>query len=152
MTAICIMYINYIKCRVCIMFGAVCLPGKGRITAMEQLLADLIAPLVPKEVRQDIGFTSRILAQATMPHRNPGDVRQWERSNGALRLVIQPGPDGALPYGSIPRLLLAWVTTEAVRTKERELVLGNTLSSFLDALGLGRTGGEKGDITRLRRQ
>ena len=111
---------------------------------------ELLAPLIPDEARQEIGFTSRVLAQATMPHKNPGDVARWERSNGALRLVIQPGPDGKLPYGSIPRLLMAWVTTEAVRTKSRELTLGNTLSSFLDELGLGRTGGEKGDITRLR--
>ena len=113
---------------------------------------ELLAPLIPDEARQEIGFTSRVLAQATMPHKNPGDVARWERSNGALRLVIQPGPDGKLPYGSIPRLLMAWVTTEAVRTKSRELTLGNTLSSFLDELGLGRTGGEKGDITRLRKQ
>lgn len=119
---------------------------------MEQRLMELLEPLIPEEARQDIGFTSRVLAQATMPHKNPGDVARWERSNGALRLVIQPGPDGKLPYGSIPRLLLAWVTTEAVRTKSRELTLGNTLSSFLEELGLGRTGGERGDITRLRKQ
>ena len=29
-----------------------------------------------------------------------------------------------LPYGNMPRLLLAWVCTEAVRTQSRELVLG----------------------------
>jgi Plasmid encoded RepA protein len=57
-----------------------------------------------------------------------------------------------LPYGTIPRLLLAWLTTEAVRTKERELLLGHTLSEFLEKLDMGRSGGPRGDITRLRNQ
>ena len=41
-----------------------------------------------------------------------------------------------LPYGNLPRLLLAWVSTEAVRTQSRELVLGRSLSEFMRALGL----------------
>ena len=67
------------------------------------------------------------------------------------------GPDGqpetiGLPYGSIPRLLLAWVTTEAVRTKERDLILGESLSEFMRKLDLVPTGGRWGSITRLREQ
>ena len=30
------------------------------------------------------------------------------------------GADNKLPYGSLPRLLLAWVSTEAVRTQSRD--------------------------------
>ncbi len=37
----------------------------------------------------------------------------------------------SVPYGSVPRLLLAWVTTEAVKTKERELELGDSMSAFM---------------------
>ena len=33
-----------------------------------------------------------------------------------------------LPYGNLPRLLIAWLCTEAVRTQSRELVLGRSLS------------------------
>jgi len=57
-----------------------------------------------------------------------------------------------LPYGSIPRLLMAWLTTEAVKTKNRELVLGHTLSEFMAQLDLVPTGGRWGTITRLREQ
>ncbi len=39
-----------------------------------------------------------------------------------------------LPYGMVPRLLIAWVTTEAVRIRERELVLGESLSGFMSEL------------------
>ena len=107
-----------------------------------------------------LGFLGRLMVQATMPHRDPGDVRGWGRQNGSLSLTMQPGmisgPKGpvslGLPYGSIPRLLLAWVTTEAVRTKTPSLVLGNTLSDFLRQLDLARQGGARGDITRLQTQ
>ena len=82
-----------------------------------------------------------------MPHSGP-KVDRFERSNGQLRLRMVALGDDGLPYGSIPRLLLAWLTTEAVRTKERRLVLGNTLRAFLEQLGLSSTGGKRGDITR----
>jgi Plasmid encoded RepA protein len=57
-----------------------------------------------------------------------------------------------LPYGSMPRLLLAWVTTEAVKTKSRELELGDSMSAFMAELGLTPTGGANGSITRLKNQ
>lgn len=100
---------------------------------------------------------ARQLVQATLPHRNPGDdVHVWTRTNGNLTLSVQPGIEKGkslgLPYGSIPRLLLFWITTEAIRTQNRRLDLGNTLTDFLEQLDLNRTGGKRGDITRLRRQ
>src|SRR5581483_7460010 len=51
---------------------------------------------------------------------------------------------------SLPYLLVTWMATEAVRTKERTLVLGGSLNSFLRVLGLHRKGGPRGDISRLR--
>ena len=58
-----------------------------------------------------------------------------------------------LPYGNIPRLLLAWVCTEAVRTQRRELVLGRSLYEFMRKLGMeNRSGGINGERTRLKNQ
>ena len=59
------------------------------------------------------------------------------------------GGGNKLPFGNIPRLLLAWVTTEAVRTQSRELVLGRSLSEFMGKLGMDSVGGAR---TRLRNQ
>ena len=54
---------------------------------------------------------------------------------------------------SLPRLLMAWVCTEAVRTQSRELVLGRSLSEFMRTLGIYSTsGGTTGGRTRLRNQ
>jgi hypothetical protein len=59
-----------------------------------------------------------------------------------------------LPYGSIPRLLLLWITSEAVRTRNPRLELGNTLSQFLRDVGLdpGTGRGKRGDAKRLKEQ
>ena len=58
-----------------------------------------------------------------------------------------------LPYGNLPRLLMAWLCTEAVRTQSRELVLGRSLSEFMRTLDIYSTsGGTSGGRTRLRNQ
>lgn len=107
---------------------------------------------------QDKAFLARQLVQTTLPHSDPGDVPVWSRSNGNLTLTIQQGydDDGTAyghPYGNIPRLLMYWMTTEAVRTKKNRLELGDSLSGFMDELGLDPSrGGKRGDRHRLKEQ
>lgn len=108
----------------------------------------------------EAAFMARQLVQCTLPHANPGNVPLWRRTNGNLTLGIQQGYDlksgKALgyPFGSIPRLLLFWITTEAVQTKNRRLQLGKSLSAFMREIGLDpNTGrGKRGDAPRLREQ
>lgn len=141
--------------------------GRGVSILPRRGLVDLIAEDVFAQEAEDakaageLGYYARVLAQVTMPHSNPGPVPAWGRRNGAVSLVMQPGyrMDAkqqpvtlGLPYGSAPRLIMAWLTTEAVRTKSPELFPGDTLTSFMEQLGLSRTGGAKGDITRVRNQ
>nr|WP_181726195.1 replication protein RepA [Polaromonas sp.]QJS06512.1 replication protein, RepA replicase [Polaromonas sp.] len=98
-----------------------------------------------------LGFMARAMVQATLPHRRV-EGNEFERKNGSFTLTLQAPSKIGLPYGSIPRLLLAWVTTEAVKTKSRELELGGSMSSFMAELGLSPTGGANGSITRLKNQ
>ena len=98
-----------------------------------------------------LGFMARAMVQATLPHRKV-DSTYFERRNGAFTLSMQALPKIGLPYGALPRLLLAWTTTEAVKTKSRELELGDSMSAFMAELGLTATGGNSGSITRLKNQ
>lgn len=104
-------------------------------------------------------FMARQLVQCTLPHTNPGDVPVWKRSSGNMTLAIQPGIDLdteksiGYPYGTIPRLLLFWIITEAVQTKTRRLVLGRSLAEFMRAVGLDPSrGGKRSDQRRLKDQ
>ena len=113
-------------------------------------LAKAAAQIVTRPDKTEAAYLARELVQCNLPHRDPGDVPAWVRRNGNFALVLQPGIDQktlqpiGLPYGSIPRLLLLWIVTEAVREKKRHLKLGKTLNKFLREMGLDpNTGGGK---------
>lgn len=98
-----------------------------------------------------LGYMARALVQATLPHSKIAG-NEFKRTNGFFKLTILTDSEVGLPYGSIPRLLMSWISTEAVRTKDRNLILGKTLTSFMSELDLIPTGGRWGTITRLKEQ
>lgn len=95
-----------------------------------------------------LGFVARVTVQATLPHRKVAG-NEFIRKNGNFTLRLLAPSDIGLPYGSVPRLLLAWVTTEAVRTKSRELELGDSMAAFMAELGMSRQGS---NIASLKNQ
>ena len=106
-----------------------------------------------REDTPDVGFMARLLALCTLPRTNPGTRLQYKRVNGPYTLVMSCASTAKLPYGTLPRLLLAWVCSEAVRTQSRELVLGASLAAFMRKLGIYHdSGGTHGVVTRLRHQ
>ena len=105
------------------------------------------------EAEPDLGFMARLLVLCSLPRTNPGNRIRYTRQNGPYTLYMTAGGGNKLPYGTLPRLLLAWVSTEAVRTQSRELVLGKSLSGFMRKLGMSDdSGSPRGDRTRLRNQ
>ena len=105
------------------------------------------------EAEPDLGFMARLPALCSLPRTNPGNREKYVRRNGPHALVMTAGGLNKLPYGILPRLLLAWVCSEAVRTQRRELVLGRSLYEFMQKLGMdSHSGGARGDRTRLRNQ
>lgn len=111
--------------------------------------------------RDDMGFLTRLFVQCNLPHSDPGnDLRVWTRTNGDTCLSIQPkwyvkeGKETCVgyPYGNIPRLLLIYLCTHALQTKNPKVSLGASLSTFMRDLGMDITGGRWGSITRLKDQ
>ena len=101
----------------------------------------------------EMGFMTRLLTLCSLPRTDPGNRLQYKRETGPYKLVMIAGGDNRLPYGTLPRLLLAWVCTEAVRTQSRELQLGHSLAEFMRELGMvSDSGGMTGNRTRLRQQ
>ena len=114
--------------------------------------ADQVNQLVEaSEADTDLGFMGRTMALCSLPRTNPGNRLLYKRVNGPYTLYMQAGPENKLPYGNFPRLILAWVSTEAVRTQSRVLVLGSSLSKFMRELGVYSSGGGNTGI-KLRNQ
>ena len=105
------------------------------------------------EADPDLGFMARLLVLCSLPRTNPGNQLQYKRVNGPFTLYMTASGGNKLPFGNLPRLLLAWVSTEAVRTQSREISLDRSLSGFMRKLGMeDRSGSPRGDRTRLRNQ
>jgi hypothetical protein len=50
--------------------------------------------------KKDAAFIARELIQATLPHKSPGNVPVWTRTNGNISLIVQQGYDRTgKPYG-----------------------------------------------------
>ena len=114
-------------------------------------LADQVNRLVSaSEADADLGFMARTMALCSLPRSNPGNQYQYQRVNGPYRLILSRTGLHKLPHGSNPRLILAWISTEAVRTGSREIVLGRSLSEFMRRLGISSTDGR--GQARLRNQ
>lgn len=98
-----------------------------------------------------IGYTAKALVQTTIPHSDP-KTNEFIRVNGHYTLTMMAPSAIGLPYGSIPRVILTWITTEAKKTESRRIYLGENLARFLHKIGLSSTGGKRGDITRVKTQ
>ena len=148
---------------------------RGELVPVAEALADLPGP-VPAMIREaspqarhhftvadqvdqlagaskadpDRGFMARTMALCSLPRSNPGNRTQYKRVNGPFTLYMNTTADNKLPYGNLPRLLMAWVCTEAVQTRSRVLVLGKSLAAFMRDLGIYNSGGNP--QTRLRNQ
>ena len=79
--------------------------------------ADQVNQLVgASEADPDRGFMARMMVLCSLPRTNPGTQHQYKRVNGPYRLYMQAGPETKLPFGNLPRLILAWLCTEVVKT------------------------------------
>ena len=124
----------------------------SRSTQHHFTLADQVDQLVTaSEADPDLGFMARLLALCSLPRSNPGDRLQYKRVNGPFTLYMTASGGNKLPFGNLPRLLLAWVCTEAVRTQSRTLILGPSLAKFMKTLGVYSSGGGNAGI-KLRNQ
>lgn len=119
---------------------------------MNKLVSDYLA--IEAESAKEAGmlaYIARAMVMATLPHSKPnGHV--FQRTNGDFTLTMIGNPQFGLPYGSLPRLVLAWMTREAKVKNSPVLHLGKSFSAFLNTLKLSQSGGIRGDATRLREQ
>jgi len=105
-----------------------------------------------KEEAGVLGFMSRLLIMVNLPYRDPGkDCKNWHRRNGFISIDIvsayRDGKSVGIPYGTYPRLILAFLVTQAVKTQSPMLYLGKSFADFLKLIGV-----EKGGNTRKQLQ
>lgn len=129
------------------------IPAKGdplELTPRQNALITEALAIEQEEAREAgaLGFMARTLAQVTLPHRDPKTV-YYERTSGALSLLIRGHKAYGVPFGTVPRVVLAWICTEAVRTQDKTLILGRSVAEFAEKVGMSDGGRER---SRLKTQ
>lgn len=96
-------------------------------------------------------FMHTVFCQTGLPYRDPGaDTRVWERLNGHAHLEVLAGKamhpeqgrlvELGLPFGPKPRLILAHLNAEALRTGSPEIEIEASLTAFVKRLKLDPKG------------
>ena len=67
-------------------------------------------------------------------------MNPWFRKHGDFSLTVTSGFDRdgtpyGIPYGSFPRLVLAYIITRVINSGERSIVLSSHFSTFLKEIG-----------------
>ncbi|MCY4586104.1 MAG: replication protein RepA [Bryobacterales bacterium] len=84
-------------------------------------------------------YLPRYFINMTLPHRKVSGIT-FKRHNGSQTLKLQADDEIGLPYGVYARLVLIFITSERVRTKEREFKLGASWSKFLSKMQIYKDG------------
>ncbi len=108
---------------------------------------------------EDRAYIHSIMCQVGLP-RSKVEGNAFERQSGGVGLLVESGKlwDGKqfvqqpIPYGAMPRLMLAWMNTYAVRFNTPEIPIGDSASDFLKLLGKDVTGGKTGTFTTFKKQ
>jgi len=101
------------------------------------------------------------LAICGLPYRRLGSEKEYIREQGKMRVVVTPGyltdPKGkrvqqTIPWGPKARLIMAHLSTEALRNKSPVIETAASFTGFLRDLGFERRGGERGNIKPFKEQ
>src|ERR1035437_5828708 len=110
--------------------------------AQRQAIEAAAAVLSDEESR--LGITHAGFAMTSLPHKRIEDG-YWRREGHRTTLLVESGRNRhgelvGVPYGSIARLILLYLRTEAVRTNCPEVELGRSMNSWMGRMSLS-TGG-----------
>lgn len=106
--------------------------------------------LIQIEGTTDLLFQHSVFCQTSLPYRSPQDAIVWERIQGRAALRVRAGEafdeetgewvQLGLPYGPKPRLILAYLNTEALRTQSADIEVEQSLTAFVERVGLSKDG------------
>lgn len=113
----------------------------------------------------NVGYFNKILINCCLPHAKkeiwiitkknkkvkvPALLHSVK--NGRYELKLGTVNEDGLPYGTIPRLIISWLTSEVIRKKDKRIYLGKNLTGFMKNIGMTPRGGKNGNIEMFKNQ
>jgi len=114
-------------------------------TKAERQAVEAAAAILAEEEAK-LGITHAGFAMTSLPHKRIEEP-VWRRTAPQTTLLVASGHDEqgqpiGVPYGSIARLILLYLQTEAIRTGSPEVELGRSMNAWLSRMSIpigGRT-------------
>lgn len=108
-----------------------------------RLAVDAAAAVLADEENR-LGITHAGFAMTSLPHKKI-EEGFWRREGHRTTLLVESGRDRrgsmvGVPYGSIARLILLFLQTEAIRTNSPEVELGKSMKSWMSRMSLSSGG------------
>ncbi len=112
-------------------------------TKSERHAVDAAAAVMAEEAIR-LGVTHAGFAMTGLPHKRISDA-VWRREGARTTLLVEAGRSETgeclgVPFGSIARLILLYLQTEAIRTSNPEVELGRSMNAWLGRMELAAGG------------
>ncbi len=126
--------------------------NQSPISNIQKRTLDAATRIEQQESIIDVEFLHAVMCQVSLPRRHV-DATSFERTNGLSSILIESGKlwhpsgqwiDQPLPSGAKPRLILTYISSQAVKNKKRTIEIGHSTREFLQTLGLDLSGHEYG--------
>lgn len=117
-------------------------------------LIDIAAEILADDT-QRVGVSYTGFCLTALPHKKLADDQPWEKKGHRVTLLVEPGRLKSrgktrlygVPYGARARMILLYLQTQAVRTRNREVALGRSMRDWMERMGLA-IGGETAHALR----
>ena len=108
-------------------------------TRADRQAVEAAAAVMAEEVSR-FGITHAGFAMTSLPHKRIEEPL-WRRQGHRTTLLVESGRTGqggwiGVPYGSMARLILLYLQTEAIRTSDPEVELGRSMHAWLSRMGI----------------
>jgi hypothetical protein len=112
-------------------------------TRAERQAVEAAGIVLAEEVSR-LGITHAGFAMTSLPHKRIEEPL-WRRQGHRTMLLVESGRTGkgawiGVPYGSVARLILLYLQTEAIRTGNPEVELGRSMHAWLARMGISGGG------------
>lgn len=119
---------------------------KNAVTKAEMQCVDAAVNVLFDD-EQNMNVLHSGFALTALPHKKTDETFYTRKGgqNDEIILRVETGyePNNAavgIPYGSLARLILIYLSTEAVKNNSRVVELGSSMSSFLQRVGIQKSG------------
>jgi hypothetical protein len=112
-------------------------------TRAERQAVEAAGIILAEEVSR-LGITHAGFAMTSLPHKRIEDPL-WRRQGPHTTLLVESGRTGSggwigVPYGSMARLILLYLQTEAIRSNDPEVELGRSMHAWLSRMEISAGG------------